>query len=59
MEVSMIGFPMVKLGTFKDTMKTVSTKFLDGRLMDAYEVWNSSASPLASAQASRVAEIAC
>ena len=32
---------------------------LDGRLMDAYEVLNSSASPSASAPASRVAGIAC
>ena len=32
---------------------------LDGRLMDAYEVWNSSASASASAPASRVAGIAC
>ena len=32
---------------------------LDGRLMDAYEVWNSSASASASTPASRVAVIAC
>ena len=32
---------------------------LDGRLMDAHEVWNSSASASASAPTSRVVEIAC
>ena len=59
MEVSTNGFQMVKLGNFKDTMKNGFPRSLDGRLMDAYEVLNSSASASASAPASRVARIAC
>ena len=58
MEVSTTGFQMMKLGNLKDTMKEGFPKSLDGRLMDAYEELNSSASASASAPASRVAGIA-
>ena len=59
MKISMTGFQMVKRGSFKDTTKMGFPRSLDGRLMDAYEVLNSSASASASAPASRVAGIAC
>ena len=35
---------MVKLGNIKDTMKNGFPRSLDGRLMDAHEVLNSTAS---------------
>ena len=56
MQVSTTGFQTVKLGTSDENGFPRS---LDGRFVDAHEVVNSSASPSASAPASRVAGIAC